>query len=117
MNRVYVAGPYTRGDVAVNVRKAIDAADELLGLGYAPFLPHLSHFWHLCHQRPWEDWMRLDLAWLPKCDAVLRLPGESAGADREVDAAHVLGIPCFTEIAALRRVLPPATRRKEGTDA
>ena len=33
--RVYVAGPYTKGDVAVNVRTAILAA--LLGLGIVAF--------------------------------------------------------------------------------
>jgi hypothetical protein len=32
---------------------------------------------------------------------VLRLPGPSNGADREVDAAKALGIPVFTEISAL----------------
>ena len=44
---VYVAGPYTLGDVAVNVHEAIHVADLLLGLGFIPYVPQLTHFWHL----------------------------------------------------------------------
>jgi hypothetical protein len=34
MIKVYIASPYTIGDVAVNVRHQIDAADELMSSGY-----------------------------------------------------------------------------------
>ena len=34
--KVYIASPYTLGDVAVNVKNQIDAANELLELGYLP---------------------------------------------------------------------------------
>jgi len=40
----------------------------------------------------------MDLEWLAKCDAVLRLPGESKGADIEKDYALSLGIPVFFSI-------------------
>ncbi|GAG05287.1 unnamed protein product, partial [marine sediment metagenome] len=33
--------------------------------------------------------------WLEVCDCVLRLPGESAGADLEVERAKELGIPVY----------------------
>ncbi len=101
MKRVYVAGPYTKGDVAVNVRNAIAAANELLDAGFYPYLPHLTHFWHLVCPREYEDWMRLDLEFLPQCEALLRLPGESSGADREVDHAMTLGIPVFLSMSDL----------------
>jgi hypothetical protein len=91
--KVYIAGPYTKGDVAVNVRNAIEAANRLADIGYAPFVPHLTHFWHLTFPRPYEFWCELDNAFLPHCDILLRLPGESAGADREVALAHKLRIP------------------------
>jgi hypothetical protein len=91
--RVYVAGPYTGGDVAQNVARAMDVADELLSAGFAPFCPHLSHFLHLHHPHGYETWMDLDMAWLAACDVVLRLPGVSPGADREVAEAEALGIP------------------------
>lgn len=93
--KVYVAGPYTRGDVATNVRKAIEAASSLVDRGFAPFVPHLTHFWHILSPRPYEFWLDLDFEYLRCCDAVLRLPGESSGADREVELAKSLGIPVF----------------------
>jgi len=42
-----IAGPYTRGDVAVNVRNAYEVANRLADLGFAPFVPHATHFWHM----------------------------------------------------------------------
>lgn len=41
MVKVYVASPYTLGDVAVNVKAQMDAADKLISLGFAPFVPLL----------------------------------------------------------------------------
>lgn len=93
--RVYIAGPYTRGDTAENVRKAVETAHYLLSLGHFPYVPHLTHFWHLLFPRPYEDWMRLDLGWLDTCDALIRLPGDSPGADREVAHAETKGIPVY----------------------
>ena len=40
--KVYIAGPYTKGDVALNVRKAYEAANQLADLGFAPFVPHAT---------------------------------------------------------------------------
>jgi len=96
--RVYVAGPYTNGDVAVNVRNAYLAASRLADLGFAPFVPHATHFWHMLFPRPYEFWLDLDQHFLPLCEAVLRLPGQSNGADKEVQIAKELEIPVFTEI-------------------
>ena len=101
MKRVYVAGPYTHGDVAVNVRNAYDAARQLADAGFAPFVPHHTHFWHLIFPRPYEDWLKLDLAFLPVCHALLRLPGKSSGADGEVKAAEEAGIPVFHDLQTL----------------
>lgn len=86
--RVYVAGPYTHGDVAVNVRTAILAADKLMDRGFMPFVPHLTHLWHIISPRPYRDWIKLDNQFLPYCDIILRLPGESQGADAEVATAR-----------------------------
>jgi hypothetical protein len=92
---IYIASPYTKGDVAVNVRQSLDAADAIAGAGYVVFAPLLTHFWHMVHPRPWEFWVEQDLAWLERCDAVVRLPGESKGADAEVVRARELGLPVF----------------------
>jgi hypothetical protein len=104
--RVYVAGPYTAGNVVVNVRNAVLAADQLFEAGHTPYVPHLNHLWHTIAPRPWADWLRMDLEWLAVCDALLRLPGESQGADAEVERAKSLRIPVFYEIATLLRQIP-----------
>jgi len=90
---VYIAGPYTKGDVVVNVRNAVQAAEWLVGIGYEPYVPHLTHFWHLILPHKIEFWYVRDLEWLKKCDVIVRLPGESAGADNEIMVAHGHGIP------------------------
>lgn len=95
---IYVAGPYTQGDVAVNVRNAFEAANELADRGFAPFVPHGTHFWHMMFPRPYEFWLELDNQFLPFCHAVLRLPGPSSGADKEVQLAQQLKIPVFENI-------------------
>lgn len=96
--RIYVAGPYTKGDVAVNVRNAILAGNNLRALGHAPYIPHLTHFWHMLIPHDIDYWYKVDLEWLDACDGLLRLPGESAGADNEVKYAHGIGIPVFYSI-------------------
>ena len=40
---------------------------------------------------------------IERCDAVLRLPGASRGADLDVARARELGIPVFTDIEELPR--------------
>lgn len=98
--RVYIAGPMSgSGAIASNVRIAIQAADELMQAGFFPFVPHLTHFWHMISPKEYEEWLELDFGWLAVCNAVLRLPGESPGADREVDRATDLGIPVFYSVA------------------
>lgn len=95
IKRVYVAGPYTKGDVVINVRNACEAGTKLVEAGYSAFVPHLSHLWHTVTPRPWSFWMNIDYEWLTVCHYLLRLPGESTGADLEVEAAKAAGIPCF----------------------
>lgn len=118
MKFVYVASPYTKGDVAVNVRNNLEAADQIARLGYVPFAPLLTHFWHLLFPHPYEFWCNQDNAWVEKCDVLLRLPGESSGADKEVALARSLGIPVYIVIgefhgedfdAWARKNAPPST--------
>jgi hypothetical protein len=93
--KVYIASPYTKGDMAVNVKNQIDCADLLMSLGFAPFVPLYSHFQHMAHPRPYQDWIDIDLEWVGVCDCLLRLPGESPGADNEIEFARSLGKPIF----------------------
>lgn len=101
MIKVYIASPYTKGDIAVNVKRQLDCVDELMNWGYAPFAPLYSHFQHMAHPRPYTDWIKVDLEWVKACDVVLRLEGESAGADGEVKHAQILGIPVVYSIQEL----------------
>jgi hypothetical protein len=95
MIKVYIASPYTKGDAAVNVRVQLDAGHELMNHGFAPCIPLMSHFQHMVNPRPYEDWMKNDLVWVEACDCLVRLPGESPGADREVAHAMKLGKSVF----------------------
>jgi hypothetical protein len=90
--RVYIAGPITLGDRTLNLRAAILAADEVLRAGHLPFIPHLNDLWHLVCPHPAEDWYEWDNHWLSVCNVLVRLPGESVGADNEVALAKSLGI-------------------------
>jgi hypothetical protein len=92
---VYVAGPYSGGDIAVNTRNAILAGEEVVKKGHIPFIPHLTHLWHMVCPHEENFWYDYDLVWLAKCDAILRLPGFSKGADREMAMAKQWGIPEF----------------------
>lgn len=105
-----MAGPYSAPDVMVNIRGALDAAEQVVDLGHVPYIPHLTGFWHLIHPRPYEWWLAFDIQWLLVCDVLLRLPGESGGADREVDVARANGIPVVYALADL----PPATGQLVG---
>jgi hypothetical protein len=99
--RIYVAGPYTKGDVAENVRQAIIIGNNLRSLGHTPFIPHLTHFWHFLVPHEIDYWYRYDMEWLTVCDAVFRIGGESKGADAEVEQARVLGKPVYTSFDEL----------------
>ena len=91
--KVYVAGPYT-AEPDQCTADAIAVGGAVLDAGHAPLVPHLHHYWQTCHgRRHYEDWMRIDLAWIVAADVVIRMPGQSAGADRETELARAHGIP------------------------
>jgi hypothetical protein len=109
---VYIASPYTKGDVAINVRFQMQVVSELMDRNLVvPIAPLLSHFLHLHHPRPYQDWIDYDLELLNVVDACLRLNAthppmeyamsESAGADNEVKRCKELGKPVFEYVQAL----------------
>lgn len=106
--RVYVAGPYS-SDPTANTNRAIAVGDMLWQEGYAPLIPHLTHFWHAMHPHPYVEWLEYDNQFLPCCDVVLRIPGESSGADKEVDLATSLGMEVFHSIEELKDHVDPIT--------
>jgi hypothetical protein len=99
---IYIAGPYSSGDTVLNVRNAVLAAEELIKLELIPYIPHLTMFWHIITPHDYEFWLNYDLNWLDKCDGLLRLPGASSGADKEVEHAQNIRIPIYYFIEELR---------------
>ena len=98
---VYIAGPYSHPDPVENTHNAVKVADKLLEAGLVPYIPHLSLLWHAISPKPYETWLAYDIAWLKVCNALLRLPGESSGADKEVVIATDNGIPVFEDVGEL----------------
>jgi hypothetical protein len=93
MKHLYIAGPYTNPDPIVNTHAALRIGTGLFERGlYVPHVPHLTLLWHMVTPKPIGHWYALDLAQMEMCNAFVRLPGESTGADKEVDHAQVLGL-------------------------
>jgi hypothetical protein len=93
--KVYIASPYTLGDIGVNVKTQHDVFYILLQMGYNPHAPLLLHYQHIHHPLSYQTCIDYTLSWLEVCDILLRLPGESAGADGEVARAKELGMPVY----------------------
>ena len=103
--RVYIASPYSIGDKCLNVNKSLEISNELIEHGFAPFAPLLSHFHNMSFYQPYEVWMEQDMTWVASCDCLLRLPGQSSGADREVERAKEVGIPVFYSLEDLYKYI------------
>lgn len=82
---VYVSGPYTQGDPVTNTQNAVKAGEVLLTKGYVPIIPHLSMLWHMMSPHDYRYWMDYDMKLLAMCEIMVRLPGESSGAEEELD--------------------------------
>lgn len=94
--RVFVSGPLTSSGLTTeNVRKACEAGNKLMNLGYVPFIPHVNILMEMICPRGEQDWVDWDKRWLEVCDVVLRIPGYSKHGDLECDLARELGIPVF----------------------
>lgn len=99
---IYIASPYTIGDTEANVNRQIDTYAELIKLGFAPIAPLLSHFVEIKYPQDHSTWIDIDFAMLSKCDGLLRLDGESKGADLEVGFATDHDIPVYYSISELK---------------
>lgn len=99
--RVFISGPYTNPDPVINTRNAILAGNEVRKLGHTPFIPHLNHLWHLLCPHEIDFWYAYDLEWLALCDVIMRLPGESMGADKEIIFAMRHNIRVIYDITEL----------------
>ena len=90
---LYVAGPYTNPDPVVNTHRAAKFGTQVWDDGeWVPMVPHLSLLWHMVTPRGVDHWYDLDIHQMLHCDAIVRLPGASSGADRELAVAESAGL-------------------------
>ena len=90
---LYMAGPYTHPDPVENTHRAARAGTIVYErTEWVPFIPHLSLLWHMVTPRDPDYWYQLDLHQMGHCDAIVRLPGASTGADLEMEVAASLGL-------------------------
>lgn len=113
----YVAGPMSKGEMIDNISQALKAGARLREKGIIPLIPHLNAFESFLVKTHGEGfantqsanstadyagWLQDDFALIERAaDSVLRLPGESYGADREVEFAQSLGIPVFRTVSGV----------------
>lgn len=98
MKTVYIASPYTGKNPNNAVELQIEAGNALLDNGFNPYVPLLSHFLHIRRERGNNEWLDILTPWLAKCDYLLRIGGDSVGADEEVRVAKSLGIEVFYSV-------------------
>jgi len=110
---ILIAGPYRSGtgDDPVLLRRNLDtletAAWPLFRAGHLPMigewvaLPVLASagVTDVAHPLAADVMYPTAERLLDRCDAVLRLPGESRGADQDVAIARRRGIPVYTSLA------------------
>lgn len=93
MLRVYISHPITKGDGCDNFYECCKAQQKLMDAGFAVLNPGLSMMHPNAKNIHWQTWIDSDLKWVEVSDVVIRLPGESKGADIETAHAREKGIP------------------------
>lgn len=114
---ILIAGPYksgTNGDAELmrrNLKRLEEAAWPIFAAGHVPMigewvaLPVLDSAGASGPNDPLAEQVMYPTAQrlLQHCDAVLRLAGESAGADQDVAIARERGIPVYTSLDQIPR--------------
>lgn len=110
----YLAGPYSINPEAMFERH-MDAAERLFSAGYTVYSPILeTHQWHQKFPHDYDWWLERDLEILGNCQGVIRLPGESPGADKEVEFARMIGLPVWAGMSPVEDFIekrPPTIAR------
>lgn len=105
---ILIAGPYrsgTDGDpvaIARNLERLEEAAAPIHRLGHVPMIGEwvaLPVLRGLADEEAEGDVMyETARRLLQRCDAVLRLPGDSVGADTDVRIARERGLPVYSSV-------------------
>ncbi|MFJ8443182.1 DUF4406 domain-containing protein [Kitasatospora griseola] len=116
---ILIAGPYrsgTNGDpqaMAANLARLDEAAWPVFAAGHVPVIGEwialpVLHSAGAGLTDPLADQVLYPTAerLLTHCDAVLRLPGDSTGADRDVAIARRRGLPVYHHVDEIPRRAP-----------
>ena len=100
---VYIASPYSGIDAEAAVRAQVLVASQLIKLGFAPLWPLCGHYVDdaVPGYHTYQEWLSVDLSLVERCDALLRLGGESKGADMEEARAVEFGLPVARSVDQL----------------
>jgi hypothetical protein len=109
---ILIAGPYrsgTNGDpdlIAQNLARLEEASGPIFRLGHVPMIGEwvaLPILRTLDSVEAGDGDVMYETAHrlLQHCDAVLRLPGESSGADKDVEIAQERGLPVYRSLAEI----------------
>lgn len=112
MIKVYIASPYSNGDKNINVLRQICAYGEIISMGAIPYAPLLAHYVDEVCPQSYDTWMKIDFEWIAECDCLLRLEGDSSGADAEVKEMLRLGRPVFYSLDELKLYLKQQNEEK-----
>lgn len=109
---ILIAGPYrsgTNGDpalIARNLARLEEASGPIFRLGHVPMIGEWVAL-PILRTLDAADVADGDVMYetarrlLQHCDAVLRLPGESSGADKDVEIAQERGLPVYRSLAEI----------------
>lgn len=110
---ILIAGPYRSGTgddpakMADNLRRLEGASWPIFQAGHVPMIGEwvALPIWSVAGGQNIGDELYDEILHptagrlIEHCDAILRLPGESKGADNDVRLAHERGIPVYYDIA------------------
>lgn len=109
---ILIAGPYRSGTgddpekMAANLRRLEQASYPIFQAGHVPMIGEwvALPIWHTAGGQAVGDTLYEEILHptagrlIERCDAILRLPGESKGADNDVRLARERGIPVYTRV-------------------
>lgn len=95
--KVYFAAPYTNPDPAVNVPLYFETVAlyceffkrQSHTARIVPIMPHAFHYLDARCPASYDEWMGIDKELIKSANMLVRLPGESAGAEIEVNYARM----------------------------
>ena len=116
---ILIAGPYRSGTgddpvkMAANLKRLEAVSWPLFQAGHVPMIGEwvAMPVWHAAGRRTIGDALYDDVFYptadrlIRLCDAVLRLPGASKGADNDVQLARERGIPVYHDLDEVPGVL------------